>query len=137
VSLIIDTSILIQSERRNESAKHILQRVKAAYGEVDIGISVITVMELTHGTFRAKAETDRTRRRIFVEGISRELLAYPITLEIAQLAGRIEGEQAALGNIIATEDLLIGATALHLGFDVASLNAKHFQRIPGLNVITF
>jgi predicted nucleic acid-binding protein len=137
VSLIIDTSILIQSERRNESAKHILQRVKAAYGEVDIGISVITVMELTHGTFRAKAETDRTRRRIFVEGISRELLAYPITLEIAQLAGRIEGEQAALGNIIATEDLLIGATALHLGFDVASLNAKHFQRIPGLNVIPF
>jgi predicted nucleic acid-binding protein len=135
--LIIDTSILIQSERRNESAKHILQRVKAAYGEVDIGVSVITVMELTHGTFRAKAEMDRTRRRIFVEGISRELLAYPVTLEIAQLAGRIEGEQAALGNIIATEDLLIGATALHLGFDVASLNAKHFQRIPGLNVITF
>jgi tRNA(fMet)-specific endonuclease VapC len=137
VSLIIDTSILIQSERRNESAKHILQRIRAAYGEVDIGVSVISVMELTHGTFRAKAETDRTRRRIFVEGISRELLAYPVTLEIAQLAGRIEGEQAALGNIIATEDLLIGATALHLGFDVASLNSKHFQRIPDLNVITF
>jgi predicted nucleic acid-binding protein len=135
--LIIDTSILIQSERRNESAKHILQRVKAAYGEVGIGVSVITVMELTHGTFRANAEMDRTRRRIFVEGIFRELLAYPVTLEIAQLAGRIEGEQAALGNIIATEDLLIGATALHLGFDVASLNAKHFQRIPGLRVITF
>jgi len=137
VSLIIDTSILIQSERRNESAKHILQRIRAAYGEVDVGVSVISVMELTHGAFRAKAETDRMQRRIFVEGISRELLAYPVTLEIAQLAGRIEGEQAALGNIIATEDLLIGATALHLGYEVASLNAKHFRRIPGLNVITF
>src|ERR1700733_12240817 len=97
VSLIIDTSILIQSERRNESAKHILQRIRAACGEVDIGVSVISVMELIHGTFRTKAETDRTRRRIFAEGISRELLAYPVTLEIAQLAGRIEGEQAALG----------------------------------------
>jgi len=33
------------------------------------------------------------------------------------------------------EDLIIGATALHFGFDVATLNAKHFQLIPGLNVV--
>ena len=59
---------------------------------------------------------------------------HSVTLEIALLAGRIEGEQAAVGNIIAFEDLVIGATALHLGFDVATLNLKHFRRIPGLNV---
>jgi len=41
-----------------------------------------------------------------------------------------------MSNIIAFEDLVIGATALHLGFDVACLNVKHFQRIPGLNVVT-
>ncbi len=64
------------------------------------------------------------------------LLVQPVTLEIAQLAGRIEGEQAAKGISIAFEDLLIGATALHLGFDVATLNVKHFQAIPGLRVVT-
>jgi predicted nucleic acid-binding protein len=47
-----------------------------------------------------------------------------------------QGEQAAKGNIIAFEDLVIGATALHLGFGVATLNAKHFQQIPGLNIVT-
>ncbi len=61
---------------------------------------------------------------------------HPVTLEIAQLAGRIEGEQASQGNSIAFEDLIIGATALHLGFDVATLNVRHFQLIPGLKVIT-
>lgn len=61
---------------------------------------------------------------------------YPVTLQIAQRAGRIEGEQAAQGNIIAFEDLLIGATALHLGFDVVTLNLQHFERIPGLKVFT-
>jgi predicted nucleic acid-binding protein len=46
---------------------------------------------------------------------------HPVTVEIAELAGRIEGEQAARGVSIAFEDLLIGATALHLGYEVATL----------------
>ena len=65
------------------------------------------------------------------------MIVHPMTLEIAQLAGRIEGEQAAKGISIDFEDLVIGATALHLGFDVATINVKHFQRIPGLKVTTF
>jgi len=35
----------------------------------------------------------------------------------------------------AFEDLLIGATALHLGYEVATLNLRDFRRIPGLSVI--
>jgi len=37
--------------------------------------------------------------------------------------------------LIALPDLLIGVTALHLGFSVATLNVRHFQLIPGLSVI--
>ncbi len=47
----------------------------------------------------------------------------------------LAGEQAAQGVKIAFEDLLIAATALELGFGVASGNVRHFQRIPGLAVI--
>jgi predicted nucleic acid-binding protein len=60
---------------------------------------------------------------------------YPVTIEIARKVGRIEGEQAAQGIVIAFEDLAIGVTALHFGFDVATLNVRHFQRVPGLNVV--
>lgn len=137
LGLILDTSILIASERRGEAVEDILLRARVAYGEIDIALSPISIVELTHGIYRARTDADRVRRRIFMEGVVRDLIVHPVSLEIAQLAGRIEGEQAAIGNIIAFEDLLIGATALHLGFDVASLNSKHFQRIPGLNVITF
>ena len=63
------------------------------------------------------------------------MAVHPVTAEIAELAGRIEGEQAARGVSIAFEDLLIGATALHLGYGVATLNVRHFQRIPGLSVV--
>lgn len=63
------------------------------------------------------------------------MIVHPVSLAIAQLAGRIEGEQAAKGISIAVEDLIIGATALHLGFDVATLNVRHFQSIPGLKLV--
>jgi predicted nucleic acid-binding protein len=32
-------------------------------------------------------------------------------------------------------DLLIGATALSLGFSVLTANLRHFQKIPGLTVV--
>ncbi len=39
-----------------------------------------------------------------------------------------------MGEIIIRQpqDLLIGATALHLGYEVATLNLRDFRRIPGL-----
>lgn len=134
--MILDTSILISSERRGGSIEDILRQARAAYGETDIALSAVSVVELTHGIYRARTEADRERRRVFAEGAFNDLIVHPVSLEIAQLAGRIEGEQAAKGITIAFEDLVIGATALHLGFDVATLNVRHFQLIPGLNVVT-
>lgn len=136
MGLILDTGILIASERRRESVEDILRRVRAAHGEIDIALSTVSVVELTHGIYRARNDADRERRRVFAEGVFQDIVVHPVTLEIAQLAGKIEGEQAAQGIAIAFEDLVIGATALHLGFDVATLNVKHFQLIPGLKIVS-
>ena len=105
------------------------------YGEIDCALSVVTVVELTHGIYRARSDADRQRRRAFSEELRRDVVVHSITVEIAELAGRIEGEQAARGVAIAFEDLLIGATALHLGYGIATLNVRDFQKIPGLSVI--
>jgi predicted nucleic acid-binding protein len=60
---------------------------------------------------------------------------HPVTVETAKLAGRIEGDQAARGVAIAFEDLLIAATALQLGFGVATGNVRHFEVVPGLKTV--
>ncbi len=135
MGLILDTSFLIESERRGEGIEDILRRVRTAQGEIDVALSAISAVELTHGIYRARSESDRIRRRAFVDGVLRDLVVHPLTLEIAKAAGQIEGEQAAQGVSIAIEDLIIGATALHVGFDVVTLNLRHFARIPGLNVV--
>ncbi len=136
MGLILDTSILIESERRNEGVEDILRSVRGAHGEIDVALSAISAVELTHGIYRARTDADRDRRRVFVEGVFHDLIVHPLTLGIAQLAGQIEGEQAAKGVSIAMEDLIIGATALHLGFDIVTLNVRHFQKIPGLSVLS-
>jgi predicted nucleic acid-binding protein len=135
MGLILDSSLLIAGERRGQRVWDILERVQAVQGETESALSAITIVELTHGIYRAKSETDAKRRRAFVEELCRAVPVEPVSLEIAQLAGRIEGEQAAKGVVIALPDLLIGVTALHLGFSVATLNPRHFQLIPGLSVI--
>jgi len=136
MGLILDSSILIAGERGGQSVSGILKRVHAAHGETESGLSAVTIVELTHGIYRAKNESDRDRRRVFAEELCRDMTVHPVTLEIAQLAGRIEGEQAALGISIPFEDLLIGVTAVHLNYGVATLNIRHFQLIPGLNVVS-
>jgi predicted nucleic acid-binding protein len=60
----------------------------------------------------------------------------PFAKSTAFLAGRIDGEQRSIGVTIPSLDLLIGATALELGYSVATANLRHFQLIPGLAVIT-
>jgi tRNA(fMet)-specific endonuclease VapC len=135
MGLILDTSILIAAERQRIPVEDVLTKVSLQFGDVPTAISSISAIELTHGIYRAENDGRRTRRRAFVERVFLRIDVIAVSLEIAQLAGRIEGEQAAVGNIIAVEDLLIGATALSLGYDVATLNTRHFEAIPGLRVV--
>ena len=136
MGLILDSSVLIAGERRGHSIRQVLCRVQASHGETEAALSAVSVVELTHGIYRAKTEADRARRRAFAEEVYRDMIVHPVSVEIAQLAGQIEGEQMAQGVSIAFQDLLIGATALHLGFDLVTLNTRHFQLIPGLKVVS-
>jgi tRNA(fMet)-specific endonuclease VapC len=136
VGLILDSSVMIAAERRGHSVRQILEQIKTVHGEIEIGLSVVTIAELMHGAYRAKREGDKLRRLTFIDRLCSDVPVHPVTVEIARRVGRIEGEQAAQGIVIAFEDLAIGVTALQLGFDVATLNVRHFQRIPGLKVLT-
>jgi predicted nucleic acid-binding protein len=135
LGLILDSCVLIAAERRGETVKQVIERVRLACGDTESALSAISVIELTHGIYRANTNAGRVRRRLFVDEMCRDMIVHPVSLAIAQLAGRIEGEQAAKGISIAIEDLIIGATALYLDFDVATLNVKHFRLIPGLDTL--
>jgi len=135
VGIVLDSSVIIAAERRGHTVREILEQVKAVQGEIEVGLSVVTIAELVHGAYRTKTQAQQQRRLEFIERLSSDVPVHPVTLEIAKLAGKLEGEQAARGVSISFEDLLIGTTALYLGYSVATLNSRHFQLIPGLSVV--
>ncbi|MBT9330498.1 type II toxin-antitoxin system VapC family toxin [Paracidobacterium acidisoli] len=62
---------------------------------------------------------------------------HPVTVPIALRAGQIDGENTAKGIRVALSDLLIGVTALELGYRIATANMRHFRMLPGLEVEPF
>jgi hypothetical protein len=58
MGLILDSSILLAGERGGESVRAILKRVQATQGEIESGLSAVTVVELTHCVYSCRGETD-------------------------------------------------------------------------------
>lgn len=135
MGIVLDSSVIITAERKAYSVRQILEQLHATQGEIEISLSVVTIAELVHGAYRAKTPEQQQQRLAFIERLCQDVPVHPVTLAIAHLAGRIEGQQEAKGIRVSFEDLLIGCTALHLNYSVATFNVRHFQQIPGLSVV--
>jgi predicted nucleic acid-binding protein len=103
---------------------------------MEAALCSITVAELAHGIYRADTAQRRERRRTFLNELKAAVPVYAITDSTAELVGKIGAESTAAGVTIPFDDLLIGACALERGYGVATRNLRHFQRIPGLNLIS-
>jgi predicted nucleic acid-binding protein len=102
---------------------------------VERTISVITVSELLHGVHRAASDSARIRRKGLVEDALAEVEPLPVTISVARVHAEIWAELEATGEMIDGHDLWISATALTHNLQVATTNARHFERVPGLEVL--
>ena len=136
LGLILDSSVIIAAERKRQTVEQLLTSVGQAFGEVEIAISAVTVAELVHGVARANTPEVRIARREFIDELKKHVPVHPVTDITAEIAGQISGEQAAKGITLPADDLLIGASALEQGYAVATLNTRHFGKIPGLQVLS-
>ena len=134
LGLTIDSSIVIAAERRGQTVEQLLLSLRQAFGEVDIAVCAVTVAELIHGVYRANTAEIRDRRRAFIEEFLRHVPVHAVTRQTCEIVGRISGEQAARGIKIPFDDLAIGASALERNYAVATLNLRHFEKIPALVV---
>jgi tRNA(fMet)-specific endonuclease VapC len=59
----------------------------------------------------------------------------PVDETIAEKFGVVRADMLNRGIVVATSDLLIGVTALHLDYTVVTHNTRHFSMVPGLRLI--
>jgi len=133
VGLIVDTCEFVDLERQGGTPATIIHRYAT---HQDYGVSTMTIAELQHGVRRADGERRRRFREQFLRDVLKSFPIYPLDSGIALRLGDLDAELQMLGRKRQIPDLIIAATALELGYEVATRNVDHFSHIPGLRIAT-
>ena len=130
MAIILDADVLICGEKGFFD----LKRWLATHPDDPFEVAAITVAELWHGVERATAP-HRAKREQYLQTVLAPLPIIPYTEQTAREHARIWAELEAAGKMIGYYDIIVAATALERGSDVATFNRKHFDLVSGLTVI--
>ena len=99
-----------------------------------IGLSIISVAELYDGILGSPdpAGSEQSLHDFLAMGID----IVDVDWEICRIFARDRGRLGAAGMLIPDFDLMIGATALRHNLTLLSNNRRHFERLPGLRIIS-
>ena len=115
MGVILDTSVLVEAERRRFE----IDRFTENREEEAFGLSFISVAELLHGVQRADSKSRRLKRSAYVEKIIELFSIYAFETSVARIYAELWSDLSKRGIQIGAHDLIIGSTALALGFSVA------------------
>ena len=138
---LVDTTVFTEIERavRRLSPDRAMTEVSARLEDQlgaaeEVGIAAITASELLHGVHRATPE-HRARREAFVETVLTAFPPIPFDLLAARAHAHLRAGLAAAGLDVGAHDRLVAATAITAGWRVGTANIRHFERIPGLDIL--
>lgn len=128
--LILETTFLIDLEReRTTRTEGACARFLAEQGSARLFLCHTTVGELACGV----GPSDRQKWE-------RLIAPFPIlehTVNVDWQYAQAFRHLRRRGELIAANDLWIAATALAYGLPVVTRNAAHYERVPGLEVLTY
>ncbi len=87
------------------------------------------------GSTAPKRRRQAQRLREYIDEVIALVPFHPVTLQASGLVGQIEGQEAAKGNVLPFNDLMIAAAAIEQGYAVLTENLRHFEKIPGVPVL--
>lgn len=130
MAIILDADVIIRGEKGTfDLASWFASRPNDRFE-----IAAITVAELWHGVERAGGP-HKVSRELYLRSVLEPLPIIPYTEQTAYEHARIWAALASSGKMISAYDLIVGATALERGSDVATFNQRHFAQMKGLRVI--
>lgn len=126
--MILNTCFLIQLQKEFRSGQGgPAMAFLKSHQEIHLYISVITVTEFLEGF--ADIETGERLLRCYDR--------LEVDSRVAKQAAIIRRQLRESGQLIGDLDILIGATAIVENLPLVTNNVDHFNRIPGLNIVSF
>ena len=130
MAIMLDADVLIRGEKGSFDLKSWL----AGQPNEQFEVAAMTVAELWHGVERATTP-HKQRRLQYLQAMLAVLPVVPYTEQTAYEHARIWAELEAAGKMAGYYDLIVAATALERGSQVATFNRRHFDPVSGLTVI--
>jgi tRNA(fMet)-specific endonuclease VapC len=127
VTYLIDTDWLIDVYGGRVAPARTLDELQPQ----GLAVSIVSYGEMLEGAF---GYLDTSARLADVYGLLSRFETLPLSEPIMEIFGRNRSAMRRAGNRIPDLDLLIDATAVHHGLIVLTRNARHFTRIPGLQL---
>lgn len=120
MSWLVDTNVLSELVRPRPNAGV----DRWCRTQARLCLSVVTVEEIEYGlSWRPKPKIQTW----WVEFVSDHCVVVPLDAAIAQQAGRLRGQLQAAGVVRTQADMLIAATASHLGATLVTRNSADFS----------
>lgn len=127
---LLDTDTLIYSLKGDQTVVDNFRR----HAEDPKAVSVITYGELVFGASSSQRVTENLAK---VHRLKEVFPVIDVSPAIMETFGTLKADLRKNGTPVDDFDLLIGATALTLGYRVVTNNERHFSKIPGLDVVNW
>jgi tRNA(fMet)-specific endonuclease VapC len=124
---LLDTNII--SSLLREPQGHVFRHLQQA-GEEAVCTSIVVAAELRFGAKKRNSPA----LTAWVEEILSRIEVLPLTTPAEHTYAEIRAYLERTGQIIGSNDLLIAAHALSLGWVAVTDNVGKFERVPGLTV---
>ena len=109
-----------------------IERVKSLL-PVGVGISIISLAEIYEGIY---GSADPERQERLLSELLQPLELVHVDDEICRIFGQERRRLRSMGALIGDMDLLIAATALRYSLTLMTNNRRHFERVPGLSLMS-
>lgn len=120
--ILVDSDVMIAHLRGHQAAKSWLRNARRRSGR--LAVSVVSVVEVAGGM--------RSRERKEVSRLLASLHIIPVSERIAWMGAEFMRTHRRAHPGIGLGDYLIAATVDVEGFELATLNVRHFPMFPGL-----
>ncbi len=128
-----DTTFLSDLFRKNSAALRKLRELRD--NNEPISTTIITIAELYYGAFKSRSvEEEKGKVRQVVE----KFLVFYLDTDASERYGEIRNYVEQRGQPIGDRDIFVVAISLSNGENtIITRDREHFERIPGINVITY
>lgn len=125
--IVLDTTIIVKHLRGKREETELVEKLQQVSS---VATTIVNSFEVYYGAYKSKQVAKNVSS---AKGILGTLEILGLSKTSPELAGKVMAELESEGKTLDPRDALIGSS--ENGYSVLTLNSKHFERIPALQVL--